>query len=233
MWPSLLFAQSPDARGEVALTSPSYQGTEANAPIPAEMHIRNEGGSDGQGLCVIASSIINGEYQGVPGIAGLGKESPLWEAAKRRPGGYFPEKLTKLIDEVLPEEKYANYLQSDPSILHRLSAEGYAIGATMNTGQLYNYQHIAHMISLNHYQTDKWACVVDNNDPGKYHWMPAKEFDHRWTDGGTGWAFVWTRKKIDGGRETEAYILLAMTAVIVLMAVEADKRRINPPRFSP
>jgi hypothetical protein len=227
----MLFAQTPDSRGEVALTSPSYQGTEANAPIPPEMHIRNEGGSDRQGLCVIASSIINGEYQGVPGIAGLGKDSRLWQAAKQRPGGYFPEKLTKLIDEVLPGEKYANYLQADAGILDRLSAEGYPIGATMNTGQLYNYQHIAHMISLVHYQTDRWACVVDNNDPGKYHWMPAKEFERRWKDRGTGWAFVWTRRNLIGG-QNDAYVVLIMAGAILLVAVDVKNRK-NAPRHSP
>ena len=64
----------------------------------------------------------------------------------------------------------------------------------MNTGQMYKYMPIHHMISLAHYsKRDGLACVVDNNDPGKYHWMPIAEYDRRWFDGGTGWAWIWTR----------------------------------------
>jgi len=49
------------------------------------------------------------------------------------------------------------------------------------------------MISLVEYRTGGLACVVDNNDPGVYHWMPATEFARRWIDGGEGWAFAWSR----------------------------------------
>jgi hypothetical protein len=150
---------------------------------------------------VISSILCNGSYQGVPGLEGgvgpngeeLGKKSALWRAAKAAPGGYYPEKLMRLIDRVLPDEKYANYTGTNPEILNKISELGYPIGATMNTGALYGYKPIHHMISLVHYRTNGYACVVDNNDPGKYHWMPAKEFDRRWIDGGTGWAFIWTR----------------------------------------
>lgn len=193
-------AQAPDRRGEVALDVPAYQGTTAAAPIPREMHLRNEGGSNGAGLCVIASAVINGQYQAVPGLVDTpdaqgraGKGSRLWQAAKRRPGGYSPGKLERLVSEVMPDEKWASYVGRDYTVLDRLSKQGYPIGATMNTGALYGYRPINHMVSLVHYRTGGLACVVDNNDPGKYHWMPAAEFDRRWIDGGTGWAWVWTR----------------------------------------
>ena len=106
--PAPLVAQTPDRRGEVVLTTPIYQGTTATAPIPPESHLRNEGGSDGAGLCVIASAVVNGIWQGVPGMAtpgrddrtgqpAPGKGSPLWRAAKAAPGGYHPTKLEQLI----------------------------------------------------------------------------------------------------------------------------------------
>lgn len=185
--------QTPDRRGEVALTAPEYQGVKANAPIPPELHLRNEGGSDGAGMCVPTSVDVNGRYQGVPGLEG-GKDSTFWRTAKSWPGGYGPEKLARLVEETLPGEKYASYVGTDTRVLDQLSAAGYPIGATMNTGALYHYAPIHHMVSLAHYKRGQWACVVDNNDPGKYHWMPATEFDRRWIDGGTGWAWVWTRK---------------------------------------
>ena len=215
-WPCVIRAQ--DARGEIALESPNYKGISPNAPIAPTYHVRNEGGSNGAGLCVISSALCNGMYQGVPDLAD-GKDSALWRTAKSRPGGYSPDKLTGLIDEVMPDEKYANYITRDPAILDKLSAQGYPIGATMNTGQLYSYAPIHHMISLVHHQKGGYACVVDNNDPGKYHWMPTAEFDRRWIDGGTGWAFIWTRKPGQIGAEP---LLIGAACVVVFIV---HKRR--------
>ncbi len=193
---AFVVGQEPDRRGEVALPVPVYQGTEADAPIPKELHFRNEGGSDGSGLCVIASVVINGAYQHVPGLELL-KNSPLWLAAKRRPGGYYPGKLDKLVGEVMPGEPWVGYSDSDPAKLSiamdTISRSGRPMGATMNTGALYHYAPIHHMISLVHYRTGELACVVDNNDPGLYHWMPATEFLKRLMDGGEGWVFSWSR----------------------------------------
>ena len=189
---SACLGQEPDHRGEVSTRTPDYRGVKASAAIAPELHIKNEGGSDGSGLCVIASILVNGRYQGVPGLQG-GKDSELWKTAKSRPGGYYPEKLEKLLREVLPEEKWTSISTDDPTVLDTLSRKGLPIGATMNTGALYNYQTIHHMISLAEYRTGGLACVIDNNDPGVYHWMPAEEFARRWIDGGEGWAFAWSR----------------------------------------
>lgn len=214
-WPAApSSAQAPDRRGEVATGSATYRGVRASAPIPPALHLRNEGGSDGAGLCVPTSVTINGSYQGVPGLD-RGKDSRLWRLAKARPGGYGPEKLAALVDEVYGgEEKYASYLDTDPAILDRLSRQGYPIGATMNTGQLYGYRPINHMISLVHYRTGGLACVVDNNDPGKYHWMPASEYARRWIDGGIGWAWIWLKK-----RGSAALAILLASAALVALAV--------------
>ncbi len=93
----------------------------------------------------------------------------------------------------MPGEKYASYVGTDRNVLNALTRQGYPVGVTMNTGAFYGYRPIHHMVSLIHYRINGYACVVDNNDPGKFHWMPAAEFDRRWIDGGTGWAFTWTR----------------------------------------
>jgi hypothetical protein len=177
---------------EVSVSVPSYQGVNANAPIPTKYHLRNEGGSDGAGLCVPTSITINGWFQGVRGLQG-GKVSKFWQTAKSRPGGYGPDKLIALLKETLPGEEFTSYTGTNRQVLHDWSAKGYPIGATMNTGELYGYRPIHHMISLIHYTMGGWACVVDNNDPGNYHWMRSTEYDRRWPDGGVGWAFILNR----------------------------------------
>lgn len=213
---AVAYGQTPDRRGEVAVRSFTYRGTTANAPIPPALRFRNEGGSDGLGLCVPTSITINGRYQHVPGLEN-GRESRLWQAAKHRPGGYGPDKLAKLVNEIMPGEKWASYVGRDTSILDKLSAEGYPIGATMNTGGLYNYMPIHHMISLAHFDSRKGvACVADNNDDAEiYRWMPATEFARRWIDGGTGWAWIWLRKPAN-------FLLAAAIAFAVACAVGAS-----------
>lgn len=217
-------ARAQDKRGEITLNEPTYQGVTANAPIPPENHILNEGGSDGAGLCVISSILANGRYQEVPELE-AGKASDLWRAAKAQPGGYYPGKLEKLLNRVLPEEKWFSWEGDGTDLLKRYSAEGYPIGATMSTGALYGYQPIHHMISLIHIDNE-WACVVDNNDPGKYHWMPAKEFARRFPDAGKGWGFVWLRKP--PGLEIllkAAALLMASGVVLFVTASQPSKQR--------
>lgn len=205
-------AQQPDGRGEVVTQEPTYDGTQANAPIPPEMHQRNRGGSDGAGLCVIASLVTNLRYQGCPEE----DVQRLWEMACERPGGYYPEKLETLLREWMPTgpwSKWVSYYGKDPAILDELSANGLPIGATMSWGKGYPGT-IHHMISLIHHQTGKLACVVDNNDPGVYHWMPAtEEFDARWPDGGNGWAVAFSQLPL-----IAQVSLVVLAAAVVLMA---------------
>lgn len=209
-------AQAPDFRGEAHTAVPTYRGESASAPIPPSLHVKNEGGSDGAGLCVISSILANGMYQGVPGLEG-GKGSQLWRTAKSRPGGYEPGKLTRLIDEVHPGEGKFSYYGSDTRVLDRLSRDGYPIGATMGTGARYGYRPIAHMVSLLHYREDGAACVVDNNFPGEYTWMPAGEFARRWKSWGEGWAWIWTRKPGEAAGVEWVVVLVAIGAAGVVL----------------
>jgi hypothetical protein len=213
---SSIQAQQPDSRGELVTRSDTHQGVKASAPIPPSQHIQNEGGSDGAGLCVIASILANGQYQQVPGLEGA-KQSQLWRTAKQRPGGYAPQKLANLVESIHPDETWASYVGRDTSVLDALSRKGYPIGATMNTGALYNYRPIHHMVSLVHYRQGEWACVVDNNRPGYYSWMPAQEFDRRWIDGSTGWAWVWTRLPMLAGVSVLPLVILIAAAVTIVI----------------
>lgn len=213
---------------------PARDGAVASAPVQPRHHVRNEGGSDGAGLCVISSILANGMYQGVPGFSRTGhdewtsedapgKGSALWLAAKAAPGGYSPEKLQKLVDRVVPGERYASHVGTDPEVLDRLSRDGYPIAVTMNTGELYQNKPIHHFVSLLHYRTDGAACFMDNNDkPGVYRWLSANTFGRRTLDGGVLWAWIWTRKPPAGGQT--AFILLAAALIIVIKASRRNPR---------
>jgi hypothetical protein len=221
----------PSGRDEIPTTRPELDGRRAHAPIPPEVHVRNEGGSDGAGLCVISSVLANGMAVGVPGldVPGIdeasgrqmpGKGSALWRTAKSRPGGYSPDKLQGLLDEVAPAEKWASYVGRDPAMLERLSRMGYPIGSTMNTGELYHMRPIHHMISLVHFDRDQdLAGVVDNNRPGIYSWMTSREYMRRWIDGGSGWGFVWLRKATASGNPGELAALGLVAAILASLGI--------------
>lgn len=209
-------AQLLDGRREQHRETPDYGGIRANAPIHPDLHRQNEGGSDRQGLCVIASVETNGKHQGVPGV------DRLFPIAKTRPGGYSPDKLQRLLDEVLPDEKWASYVGTNTAVLDDLSARGLPIGATMNTGELYRWQPIHHMVSLVHFNSNQdRACVVDNNKPRVFSWMTAREFARRWIDGGTDWAFVWTRRPPVSLKSAGITLWLAAAACLLLAATRA------------
>lgn len=224
-------SQETDRRGETVVERTSYRGESLSNPIPKQFHIRNEGGSNGAGLCVISSILANGLHAGVPGLdvpdenGQRGKGSKLWTTAKGRPGGYGPGKLASLVGEVLPDEKFASYVGTDYTVLDRWSKAGYKVGATMNTGQLYHYMPIHHMISLEKYRTDGTAWVLDNNRPGYWSVMPAAEFRRRWIDLGTGWAWIWTRRPstpvLAVGGVGLALFLLSLAALVASEAEEA------------
>jgi hypothetical protein len=217
--PATASAQTPDRRGEVATPTPEYRGVSADAPIPTRLHFHNEGGSDDAGLCVICSVVFNGGMQGI-GDLDRGKLSELWRAAKARPGGYSPGKLAELLKEVMPDAKWSSFETADPSFLAALVAKGIPVGVTQNTGALYQYQRIHHMVSLSHYEPQGWSCIVDNNDPGQFHWMPTTEFNRRFPDGGVGWAFWW--EPSPGG--PVAALLLATSAVVIVACVRRTVR---------
>lgn len=227
--PALALAQTPDHRGEVVLDKPVYRGERASAPIPAELHIRNEGGSDGAGLCVVSSILANGLYQKVPALAG-GKDSKLWRLAKSRPGGHFPEKLANLVGEAAPGEKYASRVGTgsaeDRELLERVNRAGYPVGVTMNTGKLYGYMPIHHMVSLVHYRKNGWTMIVDNNRPGFYSAFPSSEFHRRWPDMGTTWMWFWTRLPVSPASQqgVAVGVLLCFFALAALAVVEINRR---------
>jgi hypothetical protein len=214
---ALMLAASVAAHGqdsdrwEVQTTEPVFKGTHANAPIPGWLHILNEGGSDGAGLCVIASNVIDGTYQEVPEFAG-GKSSKIWTLAKSKPGGYYPAKLEKLFTD---SGMVTKWFQAEGSaaqllpVIEYYTRAGVPCGTTMSYGKEYG-QSIHHMVSTIHLDSTL-ACIVDNNFPGKYFWMSRAEYARRLIDGPAGWVVVLLRAK-----EIATYAAFGAAVVVAL-----------------
>jgi hypothetical protein len=188
------------------------------------MHIRNEGGRDGAGLCVICSILLNGRYQGVPGLD-AGKLSDLWLAAKADDGGYYPGKLEALLKRLYPDEKWISWEGESTELLEHYSSQGYPLGQTINTAELYQGQPIHHMVSNGHVDA-KLAMYVDNNDPEKYHWITREELDRRFPDGAKGWCFVWLRKPNSDELLFASAAILLLASPPILAAARASRPRL-------
>jgi hypothetical protein len=90
---------------------------------------------------------------------------------------------------VAPSIPYKSYEGRDIDWMPAVLAQGIPIGVTYGTGRLYEYERIAHMVSLVHLD-DQLAGIVDNNAPYWVAWMPRAEFARRFTLGSEyGWAF--------------------------------------------
>lgn len=240
-------AQQPDGRGEIRLErADGYPGFTPDNPIADEHHVRNEGGSDGAGLCVIASLLEGGMAQGVPGldVPGVdeesgqlvhGKGSRLWQAAKSRPGGYYPEKLEGLLQETMPGVGWYSHETADPSVLERLSRAGYRPGITMNTGAFYGYQDIAHYVALEHYRAGGHAMIQDNNEPGIHRLMPSEELDRRFLDprSGVGWLAGFTHLAGRIAGLNTAGVAMLMSGIGLALVGAAIRLRNTLPAWGP
>lgn len=226
---AVLIACSPSlaqsGRWEVVTDKPEYRGVEADVPVPAEHHIRNEGSAvDGYGLCVGSSLLINGAYQGVPGME-LGKQSEWWRYLKSRPGGSYPGKLEADLKKLYPDEKWISWEGRVTDLISEYTKAGYPVAATMNTGVQYGWQGIHHFVSVVHLD-DEVACVVDNNDPGKYHWMSADDYKRRFVDGQTGWLFIWLRNPNRRTADATVWVLVIALASVAASAFAARRRAV-------
>lgn len=167
-------------------------GTEIDCDLPGALHQKNTGGSDGAGLCVFASMRHSGRWQGDPVFEGL------FDWMKARPGGGYPEKVSRMVEEFAREKGYPvpDYLQvesTDLEILREACRAGRLPGVTYcssPTGR-YSGQRIAHMVSLVA-AGDRHFTVLDNNYPGpeQYEWMSPDEFARAYTGGKSGWSVI-------------------------------------------
>lgn len=197
--PILARGQTPDFGGEEKTESLTYNGVRANAQTKPENHTRNRNPNvPGWGGCVPSSVRTAALHAGIP----RDQIDKFWAIAQRRVGvgGTDPNLLAEMLRQAFPpSEGWISYTGADPAEVQRvydkLSAKGYLVCSTMGWGAAYRGK-IAHMVSDPHYSSkDGVAAVEDNNDPpGVYRWMPAKERLARAMSGGQAWLFAFTRQ---------------------------------------
>ncbi|MEI7685257.1 MAG: hypothetical protein WCL32_09535 [Planctomycetota bacterium] len=165
-------------------------GVEVQNDFPREFHIRNRGGSDGAGLCVFASLQQSAKWQDVEPLTGV------FEWMKTRPGGGWPEKVDRVVDDMCRAKKLKKpaYLQiegTDFELVRRACRLGRmpAVTYAFSPSGRYGGARIAHMVNLLH-ADERWCAVLDNNFPGTIEWMTPAEFQRVWTGGGQGWAVI-------------------------------------------
>lgn len=175
---SLLIVGS--AQSAFVLTKePIYDGRRVTVDLPASQHKRNVGGSDGAGLCVYTSVWHSAIWQSVRDIYDFRN----W--MQRRPGGSYPEKFDATLkayckEKGVPLPPYLQHTGGDEDVLDLAMKTGRAVGVTYcGVDPNYGNEVIAHMVSLV-YLDAKLACILDNNFPGAFLWMPREEFLARW-----------------------------------------------------
>jgi hypothetical protein len=160
--------------------------------LPPSQHQKNASGVNGAGLCVFASLRHSGRWHNEPVFSGL------FDWMKNRPGGAWPEKVTKTVEQFaaekgLPKPAYLQVEGGDLEVLKAATAAGLMPGVTYSyspTGR-YGGQRIAHMVTLLH-ADDRRFCILDNNFPGanSLEWMTPDDFRRSYTGGGRGWAVI-------------------------------------------
>ncbi len=172
----------------------SPDGTEEiSCDLPAKLHIKNTGGTDGAGLCVWASQQHTASYQHVwPMI-------DVFNYMKTQRGGGWPQRVDQ-VTALLAKKAGAelpHYVQVESKnnleILKLACRTGRMPGVTYSfspTGN-YNRQFINHMVTLVH-ASDKWFAILDNNFPSSYEWMDPATFNNVHTRNGreNGWATI-------------------------------------------
>jgi hypothetical protein len=216
-------------QSETKTAEPVYQGVRAQAPIDARWHIINEGGSDGQGLCVFASMVITGQELGVPCCRG-GKASDLWRYAKARPGGCGPDKWDAYLAEIAPDEPYVSFVGTaqDLHVLNDILKLGNPIGITMSWGDDYRGR-IHHMVAGEHCASGL-GCIMDNNNrtDTKHTWMSEEEIKARALDGHVFWVLMWARPRAVAANDLPLWVAggsLVLGAAVVLVVALYPSRR--------
>lgn len=150
-------------------------GTPIQCDLPKELHIRNIGGTDGAGLCVMSSINHAAYWHNQECLFDYQK----WASHYR--GGGWPEKVDQQLEEIarqrgVAKPRYIQIISRDLSLLKLAFKTGRIISITFGYSPAGRYggAHIAHMVSLLHLD-DRWACVLDNNFPGTYEWMTPDE----------------------------------------------------------
>jgi hypothetical protein len=167
---------------------PSNHGETITVDLPSSQHKANIA-VRGLGCCVFRSIDHAARYQNVDALINF----PEWMRDHRPQieGGGWPEKVRKLIPQIarergLPEPEYIQHTGRDLEFCRlALKTRRYVCVTYDGRDGVFYRGKISHMVNLVHC-SEKWAVILDNNNPGKYLWMTPAEFRERWS----GWAVV-------------------------------------------
>lgn len=160
-----------------------HEGAEVVCDLPDALRVRNTVGTDGQGLCVWASTEMAARYQNCTPLIGI------FQQMQHERGGGWPDRVDAVMRKYAPEYRYRQYLGPDIEFIREGLASGRPVCVTYGYGELYGMKTIAHMV-LCVGMDDRWAAILDNNDEHRIWWMPIAEFKRRfgWPTG-NGWAW--------------------------------------------
>ena len=185
--PSLAGSQLQDAASligkydETIQDTDTFKGTKAEAPVEKKNRQQNAGGSDGQGLCVLASLVAALRQQGQYELAEW-----IWQQGRAAPGGYAPSKLDKLLRRAqaqFPTAKLQwafNTGEDWVEFAKRWTSNGYSVGITYARADRYPFG-IDHMVLCEHAgNKDGYWLFMDNNfvqrdARGPRSWVPDPE----------------------------------------------------------
>jgi hypothetical protein len=193
MWSRLLVAAliAATATGAKVNGPTSPSGKPIQLDYPVDRHQKNKAGRDGAGLCVFTSLGQAADWQHITPLVDMRD----WMT--KYPGGGYPSKVTEYIkkkckDAGVEVPEYVQVENNDLDILRQACRNGWMPCITYGvspTGR-YGGKSIAHMVNLAHAEGDEFA-VLDNNYPGTFEWMNAKEFSRSYAQGrGKGWAVI-------------------------------------------
>lgn len=175
----VIVGSAPAQQGFTFTSEPTHQGVRAVVDLPLNQHKRNVGGSDGAGLCVYTSFWHSAIWASVKEVFGFRAYM------ERRPGGSYPDKFAATLNNYcrekgIPVPAYIQHTGGDVEVLELALKTGRCPAVTYcGVDPFYGNQVIAHMVTLVHLDS-QWACIIDNNNPGKYLWMPRDAFIARW-----------------------------------------------------
>lgn len=164
------------------LTSPD--GTTEALPLPADLHWPRNIASHGLGLCTFRSIDYAARFQNVPQLVDLPER--MREAGI--PGGGFPEKFDRIVQQFGSGTPYWNDTSKSWSILAAAIASK-RIACVDYSGRDPHYATgIAHCVCVVGFSAETdWVAILDNNFPSidQIVWMGRSEFSKRWG----GWCY--------------------------------------------
>ena len=187
--------------GKISLGGPVAPDglSEVQIDYPLNQRMGNIGSKvDGLGMCVSTSVEMSAR------CAGLDQMRGFRDYCANEPGGAGPSKMDRQIKAFCQAKGisvpiYVQYQGNDPAAVAMLLKTCRMPSVTYGGMDSVRYpnaiQHMVNAVSL----TDKWACLLDNNETGRpgpvgengLLWMTPNEFTERFRMGGGGWVFAW------------------------------------------